>query len=253
MTRASGSTVLRPLPRPDAERVLVCLGYSGGGTATFRPWASVLPEDVELAIVCYPGREGRFTTPFARSWDELMVDVLASVRPLTTRPYMLLGHSLGAWVAFEAASRLERAGTAPESLVVSASESPIDCQANPYPRTPCPENTDEELLAWMRDAGQLPEVIHSDPDLREIAVELLRADMRVSRSYRYRHGTTVSAPMQVLYGEDDSSVGAEDAERWRLVSSGPFQITRMPGGHFYTDDIWARLPEQIDIQGNLVK
>src|SRR5439155_10218574 len=196
MTAQSHPAVVRPAPRPDAARVLICFSYSGGGTAAFRRWAAAVPADVELAIICYPGREGRFTTPFAGDWAGLMADVMAAVRPLTYRPYVLLGHSFGAWVAFDVAVRMARlGGAAPRALVVSASEVPVDWHRK-RERLPSPRDTDETLLAWMRDVGQLSDLVLAEPDLRQMAVDLLRADMRVSRSYRYPAGEAVDVPVQ---------------------------------------------------------
>jgi surfactin synthase thioesterase subunit len=239
-----GSAVLRPVSRPGAECVLVCMGYSGGGTTSFRRWARVLPESVELALVCYPGREARFNTPLVHRWDDLLADVTSAVRPLTERPYLLFGHSLGGWVAFEVAAGLERAGAAPpEALVISSCVAPADWR-NRHERAPSPTDTDSELLTWMSEVGQLPAAVLAEPDLREMAVELLRADMDVSYSYRYQPGVRTRVPTQVLHGRDDHLVPVESVRRWRLVTSGAYQVDELPGGHFYTDEVWERLPER---------
>ena len=52
-----GSVLIYPQPRPEAERVFVCLSFCGGGTAPMRPWARAVPDDVELVLACYPGRD----------------------------------------------------------------------------------------------------------------------------------------------------------------------------------------------------
>jgi surfactin synthase thioesterase subunit len=243
---ATEARVIRPVPRPEAGKVLICLSYSGGGTAKFRAWAKTAPAHLEVALVCYPGREGRFTEPFARDWDELLDDVVGAVRPVADRrPYVLFGHSLGGWVAFDTAVRLARAGAPhPDTLVVSACESPVDWPLR-QSRTPHPDDSDDALLSWMRRVGQLSPLVLAEPDLREIAVELLRADMRVSRSYRHRSADRVTVPLRVLHATHDPAVSAEAAGRWRQVADGPVQIDELPGDHFYTDQIWATLPERI--------
>jgi len=79
---STGAKILvRPLPRPQASRVLVCIGYSGGGTAPFRRWVQQLPDSTELVLVCYPGREGRFTEPYATQWEPLCEEVVDAVVP----------------------------------------------------------------------------------------------------------------------------------------------------------------------------
>ena len=44
---------------PQARLRLFCLPYAGGGTAQYRPWARLLPPEVEPYALCLPGREER--------------------------------------------------------------------------------------------------------------------------------------------------------------------------------------------------
>ncbi|MFG2132147.1 thioesterase II family protein [Streptomyces sp. NPDC048751] len=233
--------LLRPLPRPHAERTLFCLSFCGGGTAPFRPWAAALPEDTELVLYCYPGREGRYSSPFARDWEELLGGALTALRGVATRPYVLAGHSMGAWVAFDLALRAERAEVAPpQALVVSAAHAPDSRRTDPD-APPHVGNTDEELLDWMFTVGQMPEAVRAEPELRQMAVEVLRADLRAMDTYRYHPGDRVRAPLQLLHGEDDD-LDAEALARWRPLTTGRFESTPLPGGHFYTPPVWQRLP-----------
>jgi surfactin synthase thioesterase subunit len=236
-------SLLRPLPRPRAARTLLCLSFCGGGTAVFRPWVHALPDDVELALYCYPGRESRFGTPFAADWDGLISDALEGVRSIAGRPYALMGHSMGAWVAFDLARRAPRAAVAPpEALIASGADAPSHWQQVKH-AVPGPDDTDGALLDWMIGNEQIPEELRGVPDVLRMAVDLLRADMRIVDSYRYRDGERAPVPVQVLYGEQDGT--EEGAERWRLLSPKGFEATRLPGGHFYTPEVWSRLPEHV--------
>ncbi len=241
---SGGAAVHRPRPRPHAERVLVCLSYCGGGTAPFRQWADVLPDDVELALICYPGREARFGTPFARVWTDLRDDVVRAVRGLTGRPYILFGHSMGSWVAFETVAELERLGVAPpEALVVSGGVAPHRRREVPAEAVPRSDDSAEALVRWMRDLGQVSPAIAAEPELVKIAVDLLRADLAVSESYRFVPGSRVSVPLRVLYGTEDVAPFADVERHWRPLTDGAFQAVELPGGHFYTPEVWSRLPE----------
>src|SRR5262245_40201803 len=147
--------VVIPVKRPGARQRLVCLTFCGGGTSAFRGWGRAAPENVEVVAVCYAGRERRFSEPAATTWDDLLADALAAVRDAADRPYVLFGHSLGAWVGFEVTARLEReSGPLPQLLVVSSSNAPTAAQRERL-RTPPAGASDESLLDWMRRAGQL--------------------------------------------------------------------------------------------------
>ncbi|HET9382742.1 MAG TPA: alpha/beta fold hydrolase [Streptomyces sp.] len=244
MRTTAGAAVYRPRPRPDAERVLVCLSYCGGGTAPFRKWADALPDDTELALICYPGRESRFNTPFARNWTDLRDDVVrAAVHCLADRPYVLFGHSMGSWVAFETAVHLERIGLAvPSALVVSGGVAPDRRREGPS-TLPRSDDSEEVLVTWMRELGQLTPELAAVPDLVRIAVDVLRADITVSESYRFTPGSRVSMPLRVLYGTGDATPFAEVERHWRPLANGPFQAVELPGGHFYTPEVWSKLPQ----------
>ena len=170
-----------------------------------------------------------------------MVD--AVVTEVATRPYVLFGHSMGAVMAFEVAARAERRGHGPAALTVSASEAP---PAWPVPgAAPNLGQSDDELVRWMSTVGQLPQVLLDEPELVQMAVSLLRADLTVSASYRYRPGTTVRAPMQVVYGVEDGEDPAGHAKRWAGLGAGPVRVDELPGGHFYTPEIWSTFPSRI--------
>jgi surfactin synthase thioesterase subunit len=235
--------IVWPAPRPQAEQVLVCLSFCGGGTVAFRPWADTLSQDFDLALVCYPGRERRFNEPMAGSWSELMDDVLVSIRSLAHRPYVLFGHSMGAWVAFEVTAAAERGGfQAPQALVVSAS-SPPSRAAQEELEPPNANDSDEVLLDWMRGVGQVSELVMEDPGLRAYALELFRADKRVTSSYEFTAGRSVRTPMKVLSGLDDPHVC--DIDGWRALAAGDCRFDELAGGHFYTPEIWAQMPSRI--------
>lgn len=245
MRAAPDTVVVRPRRDPEAARTLVCLGYCGGGSASYLPWAPLMPPGTELAAICYPGRDGRFLEDFAEDWDALVEDAVAAVESAADRPYVLFGHSMGGWTAFDVVSRIEeRGGPLPEALVVSAANAPSR-GLTPQDMFPAQRDTDEELVHWMRTFGLLPAHVLDDPELSEMAIELMRADIRVRDTFRYRDGARVSVPLQVLTGDADPVIEPNTAEQWRVLATGDFRHDVLPGGHFYTPETWAALPSRI--------
>ncbi|MEU1671063.1 alpha/beta fold hydrolase [Streptomyces roseifaciens] len=238
--------VIRIHSPQDATRTLVCLGFCGGGTAAYHQWSNSLPPRTALAAVCYPGREGRFLEDCATHWDELAEDATATVLSAAAdRPYVLFGHSMGGWMAFEVATRIERGGgRAPETLVVSSCNAP-DRGLTPRDMFPAQHQTDAELMTWMKTHGLMPEHVVGNPDLEEMAVELMRADIKVRDTFHYTPGAKVRASLQVLSGADDSVIESDAGDQWRGVALGGFRHDVLPGGHFYTPATWSRLPERI--------
>ncbi|SDN49881.1 thioesterase II family protein [Allokutzneria albata] len=229
--------VVRPRPRPDARRALICLSYAGGGTAPFRGWAGHVPDDVELALVCYPGRERRTGEPMPPLWDQLLDDVALGVEEAAAgRPYVLFGHSMGGAVAAGLAS----AGLAPAALVLSATRSPSSTLAYSIR----PTDSDEQYVEWMRQKGQVPDEVLEHPELREMAVSILRGDVVAMHSLVPDPAHRIEVPTQVLYGELDE-VDEEAVRGWSKIVTSDLRIDRLPGGHFYVPEVWERLPEHI--------
>ena len=51
--------ISRPVPIAKPRLRLFCFPHAGSGAAQFRPWADLMPPDVELCAVRLPGRETR--------------------------------------------------------------------------------------------------------------------------------------------------------------------------------------------------
>ncbi|MFI1105066.1 thioesterase II family protein [Streptomyces melanogenes] len=247
---AQDTTVVRLTQRSQPARTLVCLGFCGGGTASFHSWIPALPDDTDLVAVCYPGREGRFLEECAESWDELAADAAHAVAQVAAEgPYILFGHSMGGWMAFEVTARLAAAGTpVPQALVVSACNAP-DQGLSERDRFPAQGQHDGELLDWMRTHGLLPAHVLEEPELTEMAVELMRADIRARDTFTFAPGTRVDVPLQVFSGEDDPVIGDDLGPRWAGLTTGAFRHDVLPGGHFYTPALWNALPTRIAALG----
>ncbi|MEU7078388.1 thioesterase II family protein [[Kitasatospora] papulosa] len=238
-------TTLVPLHRtPHARRTLVGLSFFGGGTAAYQPWTGHMPADTDLVVVCYPGREGRFAEDFARDWDELATDVARSLREADLGPYILFGHSMSGWMAFDVASRLDGdEALRPRALVLSSCNAP-DRGLTDSELLPTPQDPDERLLEWLETHGLLPRHVREHAGLTEVALELMRADVDVRNTFVYR-GAEVSVPLQVFFGADDPLISTDAAVRWSALTSGAYRYDVLGGGHFYTPEIWQSLPSRI--------
>jgi surfactin synthase thioesterase subunit len=241
------TAIVRPEPRPDAVRSLLCLSFCGGGPGAYHAWSARLVPSVELVLICYPGREGRFREPFAADWKQLAEDATGAVARAVAahpeRPYEVFGHSMGGWMAYDVVVRLEARGTRiPERLIVSSCNAP-NRGVTDRDRFPRIEDTEERLLEWMEIVGALPAYAREDLDLREMAVELMKADIKVRDSYRPTANVMTSVPVHVLYGQDDVVIDPEVAAQWGQCTLSGARADVLPGGHFYTPQIWEEFPE----------
>ena len=92
--------------QPQAKLRLFCFPYSGAGASLFYPWATILPGNVELLAVQYPGREGRIAEMPINQLTQLLDGLANAIQGYLDKPFAFFGHSLGALVAFELARKL---------------------------------------------------------------------------------------------------------------------------------------------------
>ncbi len=80
---------------------LFCVPCAGHGASLYCAWPRYLPPDVEVWALQPPGRENRLDEPAFTEIAPLVDDAANAMSPLLDRPYALVGHSMGALIAFE--------------------------------------------------------------------------------------------------------------------------------------------------------
>ncbi|MFF0436257.1 thioesterase II family protein [Streptomyces sp. NPDC004327] len=233
----------RPRPVASPRARLICFPHAGGAASFFRDWPRLLPADVEVQAVCYPGREDRIMEDCAEDLDELADRVTEALAPLLDRPVVLFGHSMGASVAHEVALRIERRyGPVLGGLVVSSRTAP----AYPGGRKVSPED-DEALLRDVAELGGTFAAALDIPELRELMLPVIRADYRMLDAYRPGELPRLAAPVVGYIGDGDPQVTAESMGPWAESTTGGFTLSVLPGDHFYL------IPEVQRLAGELTK
>jgi len=220
-----------------ARARLVCFPHAGGSANYFRSWRQLLPGDLELVAVQYPGRQDRYDEAPYEEMDALVSAMLGSLESLGDLPAVFFGHSMGSTVGFEAVRRLS---WSPKILVVSARPGPSRHRP-PRQRV----DRDEELLARLERLGGLQVEVLADPELRELVMPALRADYRAIHTYRPELGATVDVDVLGLVGDADPEVSIEDVQAWSESTTGQFSMGILPGDHFYLNDRSAQVLDRL--------
>jgi pyochelin biosynthetic protein PchC len=215
-------------PRPDAALRLVFFPHAGGSASFYRPFGGALPEHAEPVIVQYPGREDRLQEQPYVAMDKLVDGLTEALDALGDKPVWYFGHSMGASVAHEVARRRAARGRPlPERLIVSA-------RPGPARQKPGDKHLDEDRLwADVCALGGTDPRLLAMPEIRAMALPAIRADYQLIETYRPGLGTDLDVPVTACLSDRDPEVTRADAEAWRVVTTGPFEVKCFPGDHFY--------------------
>ena len=92
---------------------LLCLPYSGASAMVYSRWRRKLPAWLQVRPVELPGRGARLAEPLLTDMQALSRQLANEQRLTANAPYALLGHSMGALLAFELAHELRALGCPP--------------------------------------------------------------------------------------------------------------------------------------------
>ena len=215
---------------------LICLPYAGAGASFYRPWKALAGDALEIVPLQLPGRERLIDEdPYRdahRAVDGLLAQLREELGEVGGHRVAVFGHSLGAVLAFELAHRLvDEPGV--ELLHVFVSGSPEPARGRERRATGL---SDEEFLARVGDFAGYHHPALDDPEMREMILPALRADVEMHENYTPSTDLPLQAPLTVVRGEDDDLVGYDDAESWSKVAGRDFEHVEVPGGHMYLTD-----------------
>ncbi|MFJ3646005.1 thioesterase II family protein [Streptomyces murinus] len=223
--------------------ILLCFPAAGGGPSFFAPWSGV-SSVFDVVPVDLPGKEKLLFEEPVHSIPALARAVLPAVRAAVVgrRRIALFGHCFGAIVAYELARLLELEDNAAE-LVLFASGSAAPGE---IPWTRAADLPDEGLLRQVAlnagESGAIPE----DPELRELILPALRADVTAHESYEPPASPPVSCSVVTVRGADDTLVSAESAALWRDFTTAGVGGFELPGGHMYLTEQWGPLMAHLE-------
>ncbi|MGW3645394.1 thioesterase II family protein [Streptomyces sp. NPDC000878] len=215
---------------------LICLPYAGAGASFYRPWTALAGDALEIVPLQLPGRERLIDEEPYRDAHQAVDGLLTQLREQLGggdgHQVALFGHSLGAVLAYELAHRLvEEPGVELRHVFVSGSPEPARGRERRATGL-----SDEEFLARVGDFAGYHHPALDDPEMREMILPALRADVEMHESYEPSTDSPLDAPVTVVRGEDDDLVGYDDAESWSKVAGRDFEHVEVPGGHMYLTD-----------------
>jgi surfactin synthase thioesterase subunit len=213
---------------------VICFPFAGAGASAFRRCQEYPTDVLRVCPVQLPGREERFGEPpftdVVTAVRELLPDVLDLLDGDTE--LALFGHSLGAVLGYEMAHLLCAEGLTVVRLFVSGSP-------GPWTRRPQGRATglsDDEFLVRVREFAGYAHPALEHPELRDMLLPTLRADVAMHEDYLAASPTPLAAPITSVRGATDELVSAEQSAEWAAATSAGWTSLELPGNHMYLVD-----------------
>lgn len=222
LAKTRSPDILVPLNAPrDVTVDLVVFPCAGAGPSEFLGWRDALPEGWRLASVCLQGRGSRLDESLPSDLEATADEIATAIREALPgdRRVLLLGHSMGAILAFEVATR-----TAPLGLAVCAC--PPVHMLHHNPTADIDWNAEIRKLAAGHD---IPDALLGQ--LCEIAMPVLSADLAMVDGYRW-NGKTAACDIWSFYGKNDYILG----NSWAPQTRGKCDVIVVPGDHYFVRD-----------------
>lgn len=156
--------------------------------------------------------------------------ISANQQLITTRPYIIYGHSMGALLGYLLCQKLqELALPMPEKLVISGKKAPSIPFDKPLSHLP-----DQEFWKEILALGGIPDEMRGYPELIAYYTALLKQDYSLIESYKYEKKPRLNVPIDVFYGSEEATI--EEMYGWRNESLKEVKITELKGNHFFIFD-----------------
>lgn len=220
---------LREVQPRSAQCRVFCFPYAGGSSAIYRGWHAALPASAEVIALQLPGRGGRYNVAPFTSITQLAARLADIIAPLMDRPCLFFGHSAGALIGYTLSVELSKRGAPlPHRLVLSAKRPPHLPRGETTYDLPTPQLVDK-----LRELSGTPPEILDNPEMLEIVLPTLRADLSLGETYRHEPVPPLPCLTSLMGGDGDAEVPIDALRQWDRYFQQTPTLHVFKGGHFF--------------------
>lgn len=215
--------------------------FAGGNSYSYRSFGknALAFEFVHLEL---PGRGKRMGEDLLSDSNDAIDDVVNQIQnQLNGSEFIIFGHSMGALLAYGAASKLADKGISPNAIVVSGNPGPEIKRGKELSSLP-----KELFLEELISLGGIPEEIANNADIIDFFLPILRADIQIAEFFDYSPEEKLEVPIHAVMGNVERCV--EDIDNWKRFTNSTFEKTILSGGHFF---IHEHANEMVKIIGSV--
>ncbi len=215
---------------PITKLRLFCFPYAGGSAQIFSKWAEYLPGFVDVIAIQSPGRGRRFSEKPIGCLKTKVQMLHQEILPYANEPYLFIGHSNGALLAYELARELQKSGHSNlKHIILSAKRAPH----LPDIKEPIHDLPNKEFIKELKGYNFTPDEVLENDELMELFLPMLRADFSLSDTHDFDREYSLDSNATLFWGNQDEDVPLNDVLAWKELITGETNLIEFNDGHFF--------------------
>ncbi|MDB5086621.1 MAG: Surfactin synthase thioesterase subunit [Mucilaginibacter sp.] len=219
--------------------LLLALPFAGGNSYSYNFLKALLPGNIHLETLEYPGRGKRSKTALVNQMDVLIDDLLPQyheiVKEVNPGKVVVYGHSIGSVIGLTLIHVLNREKDLlkPEMAIFSGHGGP-----QLTPKRMLSSLPSRELIAYFESIGSLQKEIVNDAELIDYILPILRNDLVLYENYTPVYENKLTIPLAVINGKQDNIL-QKDIDGWQFETTVQVEFYQMEGHHFFMSQFSA--------------
>ncbi len=212
---------------------VLVIPHAGGMASAYYEFSKYSDAYVDFKFVELAGRGARMDDDLYDNFQEAVDDIFEeNIDLFSEGNYVLFGHSMGCWLAFELYYKIKSKGLPlPLHMFFSGNVSPYALRTSSFSKM-----DDEEFIKHILQNEQTSKEVFTNPELRKIFLPVLRSDYRMLENYKPEENREpMICNISILCGLSDPILKNGVAE-WDDLTSKECEITYFEGSHFYLFD-----------------
>lgn len=209
---------------------LIAIPYAGGSLNSY----SLMKQVNGVSVTNYelPGR-GRRYEDSEYTMDRVKREIIKQID--FSKSYILFGHSMGAFIAYETCALIEELNLKKPFKVILSAQIPPHCvDMQSYDR----EMDDASVIAYLKSMGGTPQEVLDSKELIDYYGKILKNDLMLLRTY-FQNGWSpkVESSIEIWNGIQDKMIPFSKVIKWKDVTLSECHIKSFEGGHFFINDL----------------
>lgn len=166
-------------------------------------------------------------------WRAYINETTQKISKRLKRKFIFFGHSMGSLIAYEVLRELKHQVSQDHLLIISAFPTPHSrhLQEKEF----ISKLSDEELLKKISIYGEIHQELKDKKDFLDFFLQNIRNDFSIIESFNApgKSIAPIDSPLLALAGSHDSIYQIHDIAQWSKYTTSHFQLSILPGDHFY--------------------